>query len=229
MHRTTPRRATRSRATSTRGGFDGVAPGIFLGLSADGSTAADQRSLTRRFGMALAALVLLLSVPMYWAATAQAADDGRDSAVLARAEGDHDVDPESDDDDDDTSGNTGAASDAESGDETGGINTDAGLAAQFTGASTVGETDPGDNTGATEQTQGTGGETGGNTDAGLQAQFTGASTVGETDLNDGTGATEQTEGTDVETKGQTDPRADTGVSTVGETDPRDDTGATEQR
>ncbi|CAA9513208.1 MAG: hypothetical protein AVDCRST_MAG45-2034 [uncultured Solirubrobacterales bacterium] len=203
----------------------GAAPSMFLELSADGvESAPDQRSLTRRAGMVLLAAIFFSAVPLGWAMSADASDAPK--AVVSKSVGASDDDD--DDDDDGTASDGGTASNGATGAETLG-NTDAGANAQFTGASTRGETDGADGTGVSEMTQGTGVETQGNTDAGANAQFTGASTRGETDLGDATGATEMTQGTGVETHGKTDPRADTGVSTRGETDPGDATGATEQR
>ena len=68
--------------------------------------------------MGLAALVLLLSVPLYWAAGASASTDGGDPAVIARweggedggeSEGESDGDPDAEGDDG-TDGEIGRAS-----------------------------------------------------------------------------------------------------------------------
>jgi hypothetical protein len=150
------------------------AANLFLDLAADGAESEDQRSLSRRTLAFIAAAVLMISVPLMWAANDQRADATpvKQTAVA------------SDDDDDDESG-SGDDDDEETGVETMG-NTDVG--GQDTGKSTQGETDGPDGTGQTEATEGTGAETQGNTDQGVS--MTGAQTNGETDGQDGTGQTE---------------------------------------
>jgi len=164
----------------------GIAPSMFLELSADGvESAPDQRSLTRRAGMVLLAAIFLFAVPLGWTMSADASE--APMAVLSKSVGASDDDRDDDDDDGDTRGDDGTASNQGTGVETQG-NTDAGPNAQNTGASTRGETDGADGTGATEMTQGTGVETRGQTDPRAD---TGVSTRGETDPGDNTGATER--------------------------------------
>jgi hypothetical protein len=154
-------------------------PRIFLTLAGEGTELAeDQRSLPRKAFITFVALLILLSAPLYWAATAQGADQGAPQAVLAKSDDDEDEDEQDDDDPggDDTTGRETAANTDQPGLET--------------GTATQGETDPGDNTGQTETNQTTGVETrAANTDrAGLE---NGASTRGETDPGDNTGQTER--------------------------------------
>jgi hypothetical protein len=155
-------------------------PRIFLTLAGEGGELVeDQRSLPRRAFIAFVAVLVLISAPLYWAATAQGADQGAPQAVLAKSDDDEDEDEQDDDD---------AGGDDTTGNETAAANTDQpGLE---TGAATQGETDPGDTTGQTETNQTTGAETrAANTDrAGLE---NGASTRGETDPGDNTGQTER--------------------------------------
>jgi len=128
-----------------------AAPAIFLELSAHGSDIApDQRSPLRRAVLLSAAFLLLVSAPLYWAGAAQGSEGEQPQAVVSKS-GPNEGEDEGDDDGD-------AGTDLDTGAETQG-NTDAGTDAQFTGPSTVGETDPTDTTGATEQIQGTGAET----------------------------------------------------------------------
>jgi hypothetical protein len=179
------RRLTR-RSAKHRTGHDRPAgpSGLYLTLAAEGvEPAPDQRSLPRRVFILLAALLVLLLVPLSAVATAHGAD--RAQAVLVKASDDDGED----DDDDDGKGKADTTGDADTGTgrETGAANTDQpGLE---TGNSTRGETDR-DKTGKTETGHTTGAETRAqNTDrAGLE---TGVSTRGETDPGDKTGKTER--------------------------------------
>lgn len=160
--------------------------GLYLTLAAEGvEPAPDQRSLPRRAFILLAALLVMLLVPLSAVAMAHGADGAQ--AVLVKASDDDD-----DDDDDGDGGGKGKAdttgdNDTGTGRETAAANTDQpGLE---TGASTNGETDK-DGTGKTETGLTTGAETrAANTDRpGLN---TGVSTRGETDPGDNTGKTER--------------------------------------
>ena len=181
------RRLSRRSSKQVTGAHPAAGPAqLYLTLAAEGADPApDQRSLPRRMFILLAALLVLMLVPLSVVATAHGAD--RTQAVLVKASDDGD-----DDDDDDSGkgkGNADTTGDADTGTgrETAAANTDQpGLE---TGASTQGETDR-DKTGKTETGQTTGAETGAaNTDRpGLQ---TGVSTRGETDPGDNTGKTER--------------------------------------
>ncbi len=183
-------------------------PRMFLTLSADGAELPeDQRSLPRKALFVIAAVVWLLAAPLYWAASAQGADQHAPHAVLVKSAGD-------DDDDDDRS---------ESGDDD---DTDeSSVATTGTGAKdeTTDDTTANDDPGTGRETRAA------NTDQpGLE---TGPSTVGETDAGDDTGKSEGNPTTGRETRAQNTDRRGlaTGASTVGETDPGDDTGKTERR
>ncbi|MGH2968867.1 MAG: hypothetical protein ACRDK0_07365 [Solirubrobacteraceae bacterium] len=136
---------------------------LYLTLSADGAASAgDQRSLTRRLALLLAALLLAVAAPLGWSAVADADGGGNGpQAVLAKSDDPGEDDDEGGDDttdndgtngesgDDSTKGQTGGEEDADTGRETQAQKTDRrGL---DTGVSTKGETDPGDHTGKTER------------------------------------------------------------------------------
>jgi hypothetical protein len=192
----------------------GRAAELYLTLAADGAAEApDQRSLTRRLALLVAAFMLAFGGPLGWTSVAGASGGRDNQAVLVKSAGHGDDDEDNsgpgggdgdtgEDEDDGTRGDTGQARDDDTGKETQAQNTDRpGL---DTGVSTQGETDPGDNTGKTEnQDSGTRGQTG-------QAR------------DEQTGKETQAQNTDR-------PGLDTGVSTKGETDPGDHTGQTERR
>ncbi len=148
------------------------APAVFLTLSADTVEDGDQRSLARKAFMVAAALLVLVSAPLFWAGAAQGSGGDAPDAVINKPIA---TASDDDDDDDDTSsgrggtggrdgtatdntggdrndtntrGNTGAATDRKTGRETAGKTDRGGLK---TGKSTRGETDPGDKTGKTER------------------------------------------------------------------------------
>jgi hypothetical protein len=182
------RRLSRRSSKHVTGAGPATGPAhLYLTLAAEGADPApDQRSLPRRMFILLAALLVLMLVPLSAAATANGADQAQ--AVLVKASDDDGED----DDDDDGDGGKGKAdstgdNDTGTGRETAAANTDQpGLE---TGASTRGETDQ-DKTGKTETGHTTGAETrAANTDRpGLK---TGVSTRGETDPGDNTGKTER--------------------------------------
>jgi hypothetical protein len=177
------RRLTRRQSPTTAADPLAGGPRIFLTLAAEGvEPAEDQRSLPRRAFIAFVAVLVLLSAPLYWVATARGADQGAPQAVLAKS-GDDDEDEDEQDDDD-------AGGDDTTGRETAAANTDQpGLE---TGASTKGETDGGDGTGQTETGQTTGVETAaGNANTDRRGLENGVSTRGETDPGDNTGQTER--------------------------------------
>jgi hypothetical protein len=179
------RRLSRRSSKQATGAVPAAAPAqLYLTLAAEGvDPTPDQRSLARRAFILLAALLVLLLVPLSAISTAHGADQTQ--AVLVKA---------SDDDgggggDDSGKGNADTTGDNDTGTgrETAAANTDQpGLE---TGASTRGETDR-DKTGKTETGHTTGVETqAANTDRpGLK---TGVSTRGETDPGDNTGKTER--------------------------------------
>ena len=127
---------------------------VFLDLAADGVESEDQRSLSRRTLAILAAAVLMISVPLLWAASDQRADAAPVKQTAVASDDDDDDDGSGGDDDDSETGDdgtadgTGTASNTGTGNETVG-NTDAG--GQDTGKSTQGETDGQDDTGKTER------------------------------------------------------------------------------
>jgi hypothetical protein len=166
---------------------------MFLTISAaDAEPAADQRSRVRVAFAVVAALLVTLSAPLFWASSAFGADQGQPQAVLVKAADDDDDGGGGDDDNDDTgdggnNADTTGDNDTGTGRETKGNTDQPGLE---TGASTNGETDGRDGTGKSETGHTTGVETkAANTDrAGLD---TGVSTRGETDPGDSTGKTER--------------------------------------
>jgi hypothetical protein len=191
----------------------GRAADLYLTLAADGAAEApDQRSLTRRLALLVAAFMLAFGGPLGLTSVAGASGSRDNQAVLVKSSGGGDDDEDrsgpggggddDEDEDDATRGDTGQARDDQTGKETQAANTD--RPGIDTGVSTKGETDPGDNTGKTEnQDDGTKGQTG-------QAR------------DQQTGKETQAQNTDR-------PGLDTGVSTKGETDPGDNTGHSERR
>jgi hypothetical protein len=146
------------------------APQIFLTLSADAVEDEHQRSRVRKAFMLGATLLVMLSAPLFWTAGTAQGSGGDAPDAVANKPAATTADDDDDDDDDDTNsgsgggtgtdntrgdrndtntrGNTGNASDRQTGRETAG-KTDRG--GQNTGKSTRGETDPGDKTGKTER------------------------------------------------------------------------------
>ena len=180
------RRLFRRSSKQATGAVQAAGPAqLYLTLAAEGvEPSPDQRSLARRMFILLAALLVLMLVPLSAVATAHGADQAQ--AVLVKAS---DGDDDDDDDDDGAKGkaDTTGDNDTGTGRETAAANTDQpGLE---TGASTQGETDR-DKTGKSETGLTTGAETrAANTDRpGLD---TGVSTRGETDPGDNTGKTER--------------------------------------
>src|SRR5688500_620589 len=103
---------------------------VFLDLAADGAEAEDQRSLSRKTLAILAAAVLMISVPLLWAATDQSAGAAPIKQTAVASDDDDDDGAAGDDDDtetgdDGTGDGTGTASNAGTGNDTVG-NTDAG-------------------------------------------------------------------------------------------------------
>ena len=69
-----------------------LAPRLYLTLGADGAALEDnQRSLTRRVAVTLTALLWVLAVPLWWAATAQGStSEGPPQATIAHEDDDED-------------------------------------------------------------------------------------------------------------------------------------------
>src|SRR5918999_4616966 len=93
---------------STQGAPMKPAAKVFLDLATDGAEAEDQRSLSRKTLAILAAGVLMLAVPLLWAATDQRADATpvKQTAVASQ-----------EDDDDEAGGNDDTDDDTETGDD----------------------------------------------------------------------------------------------------------------
>src|ERR671917_2115737 len=92
---------------STRGAPMKPAAKVFLDLATDGAEAEDQRSLSRKTLAILAAAVLMVSVPLLWAATDQSAGAAPVKQTSVASDDDDDDEAGGGDTHDDTDTQTG--------------------------------------------------------------------------------------------------------------------------